>query len=247
MIFNQKEHLNRLSHGNMIACGQSSFNRLIRRYKNDARRHNRGFQLTDEQCRSLFKEDCHYCGTTPYSIQEPDGGNGAFIYNGIDRKDSKLGYEISNCVTCCKVCNRLKGDLGYDDFKNWVSRVADFTNGGKRKHSLVIGRFQCLPPHKGHLGIINVLLNEGKNVLIAIRDTDKDEKNPYSIEERRYYFTKIYKNELMSGRVKIIIIPDIEDVCYGRSVGWGIREIRLDAETELISATKIRNDTLDNG
>jgi hypothetical protein len=41
-------------------------------------------------------------------------------------------------------------------------------------------------------------------------------------------------------KVKIIPIPDVEDVCYGRGVGWGIREIRLDAQTEEISATKIR-------
>lgn len=111
------------------------------------------------------------------------------------------------------------------------------------KYSLFIGRWQ--PFHAGHKKLMEVVLNEGKNVLIAIRDTEKDEKNPYTIAER---MGKIYKDMKEWGsRVKVIIIPDIEDVCYGRSVGWGIREIRLDEETELISATKIRNDTLDNG
>ena len=42
-------------------------------------------------------------------------------------------------------------------------------------------------------------------------------------------------------RVKIIIIPDVDEVCYGRKVGWGIRQIRLSKEIENISATKIRN------
>ena len=85
---------------------------------------------------------------------------------------------------------------------------------------------------------MEVELNEGHDVVIALRDTEIDEKNPYSIEER-----KIFINEKMKewiGRYEIIAIPDITRVCYGRGVGWDIREIRLDEETEKISATNIR-------
>lgn len=41
-------------------------------------------------------------------------------------------------------------------------------------------------------------------------------------------------------KVKIIVIPDVDDICHGRKVGWDIREVRLDSKTEEISATKIR-------
>ena len=40
--------------------------------------------------------------------------------------------------------------------------------------------------------------------------------------------------------VDYLVMPDILEVCYGRKVGCGIREIRLDGNTESISGTKIR-------
>ena len=53
-------------------------------------------------------------------------------------------------------------------------------------------------------------------------------------------FYKAFKEYIDAGKMIVISIPDIEEVCYGRKVGWGIREIRLDEATEGISATKIR-------
>jgi len=110
----------------------------------------------------------------------------------------------------------------------------------KKIYSLVIGRFQVIPPHEGHLTLINTLLKERKNVCIALRDTNIDTKNPYTFEKRHRAFMKIYSKLVAEGKVKIIKIPDIEDVVYGRKVGWGIREIRLDSKIEQISATEIR-------
>ena len=99
-------------------------------------------------------------------------------------------------------------------------------------HSLVIGRFQ--PFHKGHISLIQTVLDEGKSVCIAIRDTEVSESNPYSVKEREDMISSVFP------QVKVIVIPDIDEVVYGRNVGWGIREIRLDAGTETISGTKIR-------
>ena len=101
------------------------------------------------------------------------------------------------------------------------------------KHSMFIGRFQ--PLHQGHIILINKVLEEGKKVCVALRITPVSEKNPYSIKERKQMFKKVFGD-----KVKIIAVPDIEDICYGREVGWGIREIRFDKEIESISATKIR-------
>lgn len=106
------------------------------------------------------------------------------------------------------------------------------------KYSMFIGRYQ--PLHKGHIALINKVLDEGKPVLIALRDTPISKDNPFSVEERKTMFL----NEFGS-KIKIITIPDIAEVVYGRKVGWGIRQIELSEELESISATKIRND-LDN-
>ena len=42
------------------------------------------------------------------------------------------------------------------------------------------------------------------------------------------------------GQFKIMLVPNITNICYGRGVGYKIEEIVLDEETQKISATKIR-------
>ena len=111
---------------------------------------------------------------------------------------------------------------------------------GYKIYEFVIGRFQCLPPHDGHLQLIRTVLKEGKNVCIALREADGGDKNPYSYEERHRAFQKIFIKEIGEGKLKIIKIPDIENVIYGRKPGWGIRQIKLSKELENISGTKIR-------
>lgn len=113
----------------------------------------------------------------------------------------------------------------------------DWTYGTEaKKYSLFIGRWQ--PLHSGHLALFDKVRQEGRNILIAIRDTEIDGDNPLSACERQ---------EMIQEQVpdaKVIIIPDITEVVYGRGVGWGIREIRLDEEIEKISATELRKETI---
>lgn len=109
----------------------------------------------------------------------------------------------------------------------------------KKKYSLFIGRWQCIPIHDGHITLIESVLKEGKNVLIAIRDTEKDEKNPFDFNQRHTSIRKTFAK--WKDKVRVMRVPDIEEICYGRDVGWGIREIRLPKDLEDISGTKIRN------
>ncbi len=113
-------------------------------------------------------------------------------------------------------------------------------------YSLFIGRWQ--PFHDGHKALIDSVLAEGKKVCIAIRDTEIEAENPWTVEARRAYIRVFYPDEDL---VKVIVIPDIEEICYGRGVGYGIREIRLGYDVESISGTKIReslkDDSVDNG
>lgn len=109
-----------------------------------------------------------------------------------------------------------------------------------KKYSLFIGRFQ--PLHQGHIKLIRTVLDEGKNVCIGLRDTPISETDPYDKFQRITMFEKNFEIEIASGKMKVWLIPDIEEVCYGRNVGWGIRQIKLDEKTEAISATQIRNE-----
>ncbi|MBD3238810.1 MAG: adenylyltransferase/cytidyltransferase family protein [Candidatus Moranbacteria bacterium] len=105
----------------------------------------------------------------------------------------------------------------------------------KRKTALFIGRWQ--PPHDGHKKLIQRVLKENKNIIIAIRDTKLNEENPYSYKQRKAMFLKLLRNHPL---VKIIKIPDINEICYGRKTGYRIREIRLAKKWEDISGTNIR-------
>ena len=47
-------------------------------------------------------------------------------------------------------------------------------------------------------------------------------------------------NPEFEGRYKIMMVPNITNICYGRGVGYKIEEIVLSEEVQKISATKIR-------
>ncbi len=106
------------------------------------------------------------------------------------------------------------------------------------KYSMFIGRWQ--PWHEGHRWLIDQRLNEGKNVLICVREVSKDDKNPYNPIEVKENVENALKELIDTKRVKVIIIPDIESVNYGRGVGYDIIEHLPPKNIGEISATKIR-------
>lgn len=118
-------------------------------------------------------------------------------------------------------------------------------NTGSKQYSMFIGRWQ--PWHAGHRWLIDQRLNEGKNVLICIRDIKPDEKNPFTAQE----VERNIKNELWTllsdETVKVMIIPDIESVNFGRGVGYDIIEHVPPQEVGDISATKIREQLKQEG
>lgn len=106
------------------------------------------------------------------------------------------------------------------------------------KYSMFVGRWQ--PWHKGHRWLIDQRLSLGKNVLICIRDVQTDSHNPFTSDEVRTRITKELNDLIKLGRVKVIIIPDIESFNYGRNVGYEIIEHHPPEDIKQISATKIR-------
>lgn len=110
-----------------------------------------------------------------------------------------------------------------------------------KKPSFFIGRYQ--PLHKGHIAMFRKVLAEGKPIVVGLRRTPYSRDNPYSYAKRKQMFKDVFQEEIASGRMQIMALPDIAEVCHGRKVGWGIREIHLDPETEAISGTEIRKGT----
>ena len=104
------------------------------------------------------------------------------------------------------------------------------------QYAMFIGRWQ--PLHDGHKELFSQAFNKGKNVLICIREGGINDKNPFTSEE---------VNEINDGKVKVIIIPDICSVEFGRGVGYDIIEHIPPTKISNISATKVREKMREEG
>jgi nicotinamide mononucleotide adenylyltransferase len=105
---------------------------------------------------------------------------------------------------------------------------------------MFVGRWQ--PWHEGHRWLIDQRLKAEKKVLICIRDIPPDEANPFTSEEVYNNITAQLQFYIKHSRVKLIVIPDIESINYGRGVGYDIIEHSPPEEIAEISATRIRQD-----
>lgn len=113
----------------------------------------------------------------------------------------------------------------------------------KKKYALFIGRWQTW--HKGHEWLISQQLDKGKNVWIAVRDVEVDEKNPKSAHE---VTTDLFNVPFIIenwDRILITTIPDIDSVNYGRDVGYEVVYHEPPSDISKISGTKIRNKEVD--
>jgi phosphopantetheine adenylyltransferase len=113
-----------------------------------------------------------------------------------------------------------------------------------RKYALYIGRWQNW--HKGHEWLINQQLEKGKDVWVAIRNVPTDENNPKTAQQVMMDLVEepFFKDN--SHRIQISIIPDIESVNYGRSVGYDVIYHEPPKEISEISGTQIRNGYIDS-
>jgi len=110
---------------NKLPVGVAAFNCLYSSYKSRAKLKNREFKLTKDDFRFFTKQNCHYCGAVPKQIHPKRNRkhNGTYTFNGLDRKDNKLGYIKSNIITACGTCNKAKHTLTYEQFIDWLEVI----------------------------------------------------------------------------------------------------------------------------
>jgi cytidyltransferase-like protein len=121
--------------------------------------------------------------------------------------------------------------------ENWSKKihVGSSLPSKDGQFAMFVGRWQ--PLHLGHQELFKRAMDEGKNVLICIRDIQPNEKNPFTSEQVRENISNFYSEE---ERVKVMVIPDICSIEFGRGVGYDIIEHIPPQEIHDISATKIR-------
>lgn len=117
-----------------------------------------------------------------------------------------------------------------------VDRVLDMVSPYAERAAFFIGRWNSVF-HRGHETIIRKKLDEGVPVIMAVRNVKPDEKNPWTAKEVKEMLDYQWENE---PRVKVIIIPDVASVEYGRGVGYEVNEIKVDKTIAGISGTECR-------
>ena len=88
--------------------------------------------------------------------------------------------------------------------------------------AMFIGRWQ--PWHKGHRWLIDQALNEGKKVLLCVRDVPVSDKNPWTAQQILMNLASDLQDLIEAGSVRIMKIPDIESVNIGRGIGYDVIE-----------------------
>ena len=107
----------------------------------------------------------------------------------------------------------------------------------KRPTVQMLGRWQ--PWHAGHQKLFEEILKKTGQVNIMVRDVQGVDDNPFDFETVKKNIEERLNPEF-EGQFKIMLVPNITNICYGRGVGYKIEEIELAKEIQEISATKIR-------
>ena len=107
----------------------------------------------------------------------------------------------------------------------------------KKPTAQMLGRWQ--PFHDGHYALFEEIAKITGQVCIQIRDVQGVEDNPFDFETVKKNIEEKL-NPKYKNRFKVLLVPNITNVCYGRGVGYKIEEIALSEKIQKISATKIR-------
>lgn len=107
---------------------------VFRRIKWDAKKAGRSFNLSFDWFIEQCHLPCHYCNRkdiNSVTVSSKIPGEvllANFRYNGLDRVDNSVGYEETNCVPCCVVCNRAKNSMPYNEFIEYIRGLVNHQN-----------------------------------------------------------------------------------------------------------------------
>ena len=86
----------------------------------------------------------------------------------------------------------------------------------KKPTAQMLGRWQ--PFHDGHYALFEEITKKTGQVCIQIRDVQGVDDNPFDFETVKKNIEDRLKPEF-EGRYKIVLVPNITNICYGRGVG----------------------------
>ena len=109
----------------------------------------------------------------------------------------------------------------------------------KAATGLLIGRFQ--PFHDGHRALALEIIRRDGQVCFGVRDTGgNDTSNPFEFVAVRDRIVAAMADQ--AGKFRVVHLPNISTVYYGRDVGYTIERLHLSPDIEAVSATAIRKE-----
>jgi len=114
----------------------------------------------------------------------------------------------------------------------------------KKQTAQMLGRWQ--PFHEGHYALFKEIVKITGQVCIQIRDVQGVDDNPFDLDTVKKNIEDRLNPEF-EGQFKIILVPNITNISYGRGVGYKMEEVVLPEEIQKISATKIRAKMREDG
>ena len=114
----------------------------------------------------------------------------------------------------------------------------------KKPTAQMLGRWQ--PFHDGHFALFEETIKKTGQVCFLIRDVQGVDDNPFDFETVKKNIVEKLSPKFKN-RFKVILVPNITNIYYGRGVGYKIEEIILPSEIQKISATTIRKNMREKG
>lgn len=100
---------------------------LYAQYKKRSKRKGITFDITKEEFLTITQKCCYICNAPPsqkyvHSYKSASLARTPFMYNGLDRVDNKLGYQMGNVMACCGTCNHAKKAQSLNKFLQYIRR-----------------------------------------------------------------------------------------------------------------------------
>jgi len=155
--------------------------------------------------------------------------------------DTNAMFEKPWSVDCDYIVQEQKGDYDAKMIAYDIGLRHIWNN--KAPSTQMLGRWQ--PWHDGHQALFDRAIAKHGQVVLMIRDMPLDDTNPFP----GYEVVENLKLELarFAGKVKIMVVPNIMNITYGRSVGYKIEQEVFTDEIHNISATAIRQKMREEG
>lgn len=107
-----------------------------------------------------------------------------------------------------------------------------------KETTLLLGRYQ--PWHLGHRTLFERAIAKTGQVIIQVRDCKGwNDSNPFDFKQVANFISRDL-DPLYQGQYKIMLVPNIVNITYGRDVGYKIEEEKFDESITKISGTSIR-------